>query len=60
MPEYNKDIRAAIRGSRLKQYEVAREINVHPTTLCSWLSFGELSAEKKQRIFAAIEKIRND
>ena len=60
MPEFNKDIRQAIRHARIKQYEVAREINVHPTTLCSWLSFGELSSEKKQKIFAAIEKIRND
>ena len=58
MPEYNKDVRQAIRQARIKQYEIARTINVHPTTLCSWLSFDELSEEKKRKIFAAIETIK--
>ncbi len=58
MPEYNKDIRQAIRAARVKQYEIAVKIGCHPSTLCSWLNIGELSPERKKQIFKAIEQIK--
>lgn len=58
MPDYNQDIRRAIKQSRVRQYEVAKEIGIHPTTFCSWLTFGELSPERKEQIFKAIEQIK--
>ena len=58
MPEYNKDIRQAIRQARIKQYEIDVKIGCHPSTLCSWLHIGELSPERKNQIFEAIEQIK--
>lgn len=58
MAEYNKDIRQAISRARVKQYEIAVKIGCHPSTLCSWLHFGELSQERKDQIIKAIEQIR--
>lgn len=57
MPEYNQDVRQAIRQARVKQYEIAAKIHCHPSTLCSWLAFGELTQEKKNQIFNAINEL---
>jgi len=59
MPEYNQDVRQAIRQARIKQYEIAVKIGCHPSTLCSWLHIGELSPERKNQILKAIDEIKN-
>ena len=59
MPEYNQDVRRAIRQARIKQYEIAVKIGCHPPTLCSWLHTGELSSDRKKQILKAIDEIKN-
>ncbi len=55
--EMNKDIRKAIAARKIYHYEVAQELGVYPETLAHWLSMN-LSAEKKARIFKAIESVK--
>jgi len=51
----NQEIRAAIRDSRLRHYEVAEAAGVSPYTLSVWLRY-EMSEEKKGMVNSAIKK----
>lgn len=51
----NADIRAAIRDSHLRHYEVAELLGVHPCTLASWL-VREMPKEKKELILSALKQ----
>ena len=54
--EPNTDIRAAIKESKLRQYQVAEKIGISEFTLVRWLR-KELSEERKQQIFTAIREL---
>ena len=53
----NEEIRALIKKRRLYQYEVARQMGIHSSTLCRLLRF-ELPDDKKEKIIKAIESIQ--
>ena len=53
----NTEIRTAIEKRRLRYYEVANELNIHPATLTRQLRY-ELSEERKQEILKAIRNIK--
>lgn len=53
----NDDIKRAIRANLLRQYQVAERLNVSEFTLIRWLR-GELTPEKRERIFRAIEELK--
>ena len=55
----NLDIRIAILSAGLKNYEVAKALNISHVTLTRWLR-NELPDDKKQRIYAAIRKISEE
>ena len=55
--ELNKDIKKAIKDKKICFYEVAFECGVHPCTLTHWLQ-REGTGEKKERIFAAIDRVK--
>lgn len=54
---HNEEIRAAIAKRRLKYYEVAEQMHVHPATLTRWLRF-ELDPKRKAEILQAIRSIK--
>ena len=54
--EPNTDIRAAIKESKLCQYQVAEKIGISEFTFVRWLR-KELSEERKQQIFTAIREL---
>lgn len=53
----NIEIRQAITRKRLKYFEVAAALNVHPVTFSRWLQF-ELTPERKKELLKAIEGIK--
>lgn len=53
----NGEIKQAIKDSRIMQYEIAAKMGISEYTLCKWFRT-ELTAEKKERIFAAIAEIK--
>lgn len=53
----NTDIRRAIDEKKLNLYEVANEMGITPPTFSHWLQ-KELSQERKEKILAAIENIK--
>ena len=59
MPEYNQDVRRAIRQARIKQYEIAVKIGCHPSTLCSWQRSRELTSDSKKQILNTIDDVKN-
>ena len=52
----NTDIRAAIKKSKLCQYQVAEKIGISEFTFVRWLR-KELTEERKRQIFAAIKEL---
>lgn len=52
----NKDIRAEIFNHSLRNWQVARVMGVHETTLCRWLR-EEMPPERKERVRKAIRKL---
>ena len=56
----NQDIRQEIAKRRLRQYEVAHQLNISEFTFSRWLRC-RLSVERKQKIMDAIDEItRNE
>ena len=53
----NIEIRTAIEKRRLRYYEVARALNIHPATFTRILRY-ELPKERKQEILKAIRSIK--
>ena len=53
----NMEIRELIEKRRLKFYEVADAMNVHPVTFSRWLQL-EMKPEKKAEVIKAIEGIK--
>ena len=53
----NIEVRQAITKRRLKYFEVAAALKVHPVTFSRWLQF-ELPKERKAEILKAIEGIK--
>ena len=53
----NEEIRETLKATRLKQWEIAAELNVSESTLIRWLR-RELSQEKKAAILDAIRKVQ--
>lgn len=53
----NVEVRQAITRKRLKYFEVAAALKVHPVTFSRWLQF-ELTPERKAEILKAIEGIK--
>ena len=53
----NMDIREQIAKKRLRFYEVAQVMGVHPATLTRWLRY-ELPPERKAEIMKAIKSIK--
>lgn len=47
------ELKILIKKKRVRQYEVARELNINEFTLSRWLR-GDLDEEKVTRIYAAI------
>lgn len=54
--ELNKDVRKAIRAKGLKNYEIANQLGIKPTSFARWLQ-SEMPQERKERVLAAIESI---
>lgn len=54
----NIEIREAIEKKRLRHYEVAAALGVHPASFSRWLYENELTGEKKQRVMDAIKRIK--
>ena len=54
----NIDIRVAILESKLKHYEIAKELGIHEFAFSRKLRY-ELSEEEKQKILRVIEKLKN-
>lgn len=54
----NIEIREAIEKKRLRHYEVAAALGVHPASFSRWLYQSELTGEKKQRVMDAIKSIK--
>lgn len=54
----NQDIRAAIKAKGLNNYEVANVLGISPISFYRWLQI-EMSTEKKNRVFAAIDCIND-
>lgn len=57
MKEANKDIRAEITNSGLKYWQVAAQLDVHPTTFTVWLRT-PLSEVRAQQVQQAIKQLR--
>lgn len=53
----NLDVRKAIEKKRLKYFEVAAALNIHPATFSRWLQT-EMSPEKKSKVMKAIKGIQ--
>lgn len=53
----NIEIRNKIKASGLKQWQVAKKLNVAESTFIRWLR-DELSEEQKNRIYEAIEELQ--
>lgn len=53
----NVEVRQAIAKKRLKYYEVAEVMKVHPVTFTRWLQL-ELPPERKQELIKIIEGIK--
>ena len=53
----NQDIKLKIKESGLKQWQVAQKCGVVESTFIRWLR-SELSAERKDAIFNAIEELK--
>lgn len=54
----NIEIREAIEKKRLRHYEVAAALGVHPASFSRWLYQSELTGDKKRRILDAIKRIK--
>lgn len=54
----NIEIREAIEKKRLRYYEVAAALGVHPASFSRWLYQSELTGDKKRRILDAIKRIK--
>lgn len=54
---YNEDIRQAIDKKRLKYYEVADVLGIHPATFTRWLRH-EVDPKRKAEILKAIRSIK--
>lgn len=52
----NLEIRLKIKNNRLNHYEVAEKLGISEYTFCKWLR-DELSSEKKQKVYTAIENL---
>lgn len=53
----NLDVRKAIEQKRLKYFEVAAALNIHPATLSRWLQT-EMPSQKKSKVMKAIKGIQ--
>ena len=53
----NLEIREAIIKARIRHYELAKALNVHPSTLSRWLR-DELPEDKKQTILNAVRSFK--
>ena len=56
MKEANKDIRAEITNSGLKYWQVAAQLDVHPTTFTVWLRT-PLDDAKQDKVREAIKQL---
>lgn len=56
MEKANKEIREKLARYRIRQCEVADQLNITEFTLCRWLRT-ELSPERKAKVESAIEDI---
>lgn len=56
MPTANTDIRTAITGARLRQWEVAQAVGISDSRLSVWLRT-PLSDERRQRVLDAIDRL---
>lgn len=54
---FNIEVRAAIKKARLFNYEVAAAVGMTETSFSRKLSRQELSAEEREQILAAIERL---
>lgn len=53
----NLEIREQLSKKRIKHFELAKALGIHPCTLSHWLE-GELSEEKKKKIQKAIREFK--
>ena len=53
----NLDIRKAIQDARIKHYELAEALKIHPCTLSHWLEM-DMSVERKEEILKVIQSIK--
>lgn len=59
MKEANKDIRAEIDNAGLKYWQVAAQLDVHPTTFTVWLRT-PLDEDKTQQVQQAINELKTE
>lgn len=55
----NEEIRLAISKSRLRYFEVARKLNITPSTFSVWLR-AELEGARKEKVMSAINELSEE
>lgn len=55
----NQDIRQAIKDAGLKQYHIAKQMNIADSQFSAMLRF-ELGLDEKGRVFAAIKQAKKE
>ena len=55
----NNDIKSRIKASGLKQWQVAKKLNVAESTLIRWLR-DDLSAERQEAVLRAIADLKEE
>ncbi len=53
----NLEIRQQLNKKRIKHYELAKALGIHPCTLSHWLE-GDLSEDKRKKIQKAIREFK--
>ena len=56
MISMNKDLQLLAAGNGVKQWQIAKELDVAEATLCRWLR-RELKPEMREKVLAAIDKL---
>lgn len=59
MKEANKEVREAIDGAGLTQWQIAEEVGVNHVTMSVWLRT-PLTSEQADRVNEAIENLKHD
>lgn len=55
---YNIDIRSMLKSNRIYGYEIAAALGIAETSFSRMMARGELPSETKERIRAAIKKLK--